>query len=102
MNHKYKICCLCTSWRDYLKLHILLEISATLFITKTSRHRLRMVRVDIMTILLFPCCCQYQFFFDFIILRYSDLTKNLPALLICPSMVCYSCSVYGSDRYFIA
>ena len=39
--------------------------------------------------------------FAFIILMYYSLTTSSPALITSQNVICYSCSVYGSDRYFI-
>ena len=65
-------------------LHILLGMSAKIFITDTSIHGLKMVRVVIMTLCLVPFFCQYQFFFYFIILSYYALTAKSHILLTYP------------------
>ena len=68
--------------------------------TDTYRHGWKMLRVDIMTFWLVPCYFKLPFY-AFVKLRYSYLNTGLPALLTWPYVVCYFCSIYVSDRYFI-
>ena len=58
----------------------------------TSRYYDTLIRSGLLLILI----C-----FTFIILRCYDLTMNSLALLTCPYVVWYYCSVYCSDSYFI-
>ena len=73
--------CLCTDWCACFLLHILLGISATYFITDTSRHVLIMVLVVIVALCLVRFFLLSLIYFVWIIQRYSiSLINHLPYL----------------------
>ena len=69
----YRLCSACLVFK------ILKGMSATYFITDTSRNGWTMVRSDTIEICSILFCPQYQFVFALIQLRYSSLTASSPA-----------------------
>ena len=63
-------------------------MSATYINNDKYRHGWTMVQVDMMTICSFLFCYQYQSVFDFVILRYYDMTNNSPALFPAQRLLC--------------